>query len=123
MIAHMRKSDYKIQTVQEHLTLVSLLAKEYGEKAGFSSMAELAGFLHDMGKNTKAFSTYIQNAVKETGEPLERIDHSSAGAKYLYENYYVEVVKTQDEMFSNFVVPYHFISFQLKLRMKCFPIL
>lgn len=104
MIAHMRKSDYEIQSVQEHLVSVSLLAKEYGKKAGFSSMAELAGFLHDMGKNTTAFSTYIENAVKETGEPLERIDHSTAGAKYLYETYYVEKPRTQEEMMTNFTV-------------------
>lgn len=104
MIAHMRKYDYKIQTVQEHLLTVSLLAKEYGKKAGFSSSAELSGFLHDMGKNTKAFSTYIENAVKETGEPLERIDHSTAGAKYLYETYYVDQPTTQEEAISNMVV-------------------
>lgn len=100
----MRKSDFKIQSVQEHLETVSLLAKKYGEKAGFQSMAELSGFLHDMGKNTKAFSTYIENAVKETGEPLERIDHSTAGAKYLYERYYVDEPKTEEDALTNFVV-------------------
>ncbi|WP_342514136.1 CRISPR-associated helicase Cas3' [Sporosarcina sp. FSL K6-1522] len=104
MIAHMRKSDFKIQTVQGHLISVSSLAKEYGKKAGFAAMAELSGFLHDMGKNTKAFSTYIKNAVKEMGEPLERIDHSTAGAKYLYEAYYVDEPKTQEEAISNMVV-------------------
>ncbi|MFC5590791.1 CRISPR-associated helicase Cas3' [Sporosarcina soli] len=104
MIAHMRKSDLKIQTVQEHLESVASLAKEYGKKAGFAAMAELAGFLHDAGKNAKAFSTYIDNAVKETGEPLERIDHSTAGAKYLYERYYAESPKTQADMMSNLVI-------------------
>lgn len=104
MIAHMRKSDFKIQSVQDHLNSVSLLAKEYGKKAGFSSSAELSGFLHDMGKNTKAFSVYIENAVKETGEPLERIDHSTAGAKYLYETYYVDEPTTEEEAISNMVV-------------------
>lgn len=104
VIAHMRKRDYKIQTVQDHLESVASLAKEYGKKAGFAAMAELAGFLHDMGKNTKAFSTYIDNAVKETGEPLERIDHSTAGAKYLFENYYVGTPTTQADMMTNLVV-------------------
>ncbi|MFD1929809.1 CRISPR-associated helicase Cas3' [Sporosarcina siberiensis] len=104
MIAHMRKSDFGIQTVQSHLLSVSALAKEYGKKTGFSAMAELSGFLHDMGKNTKAFSTYIEDAVKETGEPLERIDHSTAGAKYLYETYYVDVPKTESDKVSNIVV-------------------
>ncbi|MBB4822798.1 CRISPR-associated endonuclease/helicase Cas3 [Sporosarcina luteola] len=104
MIAHMRKADYKIQTVQEHLTSVSTLAKTYGKKAGFASMASLAGFLHDMGKNTKAFSDYIENAVKETGQPLERIDHSTAGAKFLYETYYVTEPKIHSELITNLVV-------------------
>src|SRR5690625_3776500 len=104
MIAHMRKADYEIQSVQEHLKAVSSIAKEHGKKAGFESMAKLSGFLHDMGKNTKAFSTYIENAVKETGEPLERIDHSTAGAKYLYERYYVDKPKNQVDMVANLVV-------------------
>lgn len=104
MIAHMRKSDYAIQTVQEHLVSVSSLAKEHGEKAGFGAMAELSGFLHDMGKNTQAFRTYIENAVKETGEPLERIDHSTAGAKYLYETYYVHQPKNLQALTSNFMI-------------------
>ena len=104
VIAHMRKSDYKIQSVQDHLESVASIAKEYGKKAGFGAMAELAGFLHDMGKNTKAFRTYIESAVKETGETLERIDHSTAGAKYLYERYYEESPKTAADIMTNLVV-------------------
>src|SRR5690625_3528246 len=104
MIAHMRKSDYEIQTVQEHLEAVSTLAKNFGKKAGFQSMTELSGFLHDMGKNTKAFSTCIENAVKETGEPLERIDHSTAGAKYLYVTYYIDLKQDPTKMLSNFMI-------------------
>lgn len=104
MIAHMRESDYKIQTVQEHLKTVSFLAKKYGEKARFEASAELAGLLHDMGKNTEAFSQYITDAVKETGAPLERIDHSTAGAKYLYETYYVEKPSNQVEMMTNYTI-------------------
>lgn len=104
MIAHMRESDYKIQTVQEHLKAVSFLAKKYGEKARFEASAELAGLLHDMGKNTEAFSQYITDAVKETGAPLERIDHSTAGAKYLYETYYVEKPSNQVEMMTNYTI-------------------
>ena len=104
MIAHMRQSDYLIQTVQEHLESVSSLAKEFGNKVGVHSIAELAGYLHDMGKNTEAFSTYIVNAVKKTGKPLEKIDHSSAGAKYLYETYYYDTPVTPAEKTSNIVV-------------------
>ncbi|MEK3936855.1 CRISPR-associated helicase Cas3' [Sporosarcina sp. FSL W7-1349] len=104
MIAHMRKTDHKIQAVQDHLTSVASLAEKYGEKAGFASMAALSGFLHDMGKNTNAFSVYIENAVKETDQPLERIDHSTAGAKYLYETYYVGKPQNHAEVINNLVV-------------------
>lgn len=104
MIAHIRKSDWEIQGVQPHLDAVAAIAKKYGEKAGFASAAELSGLLHDMGKNTKAFSIYIERAVKETGEPLERIDHSTAGAKYLYETYYIENPLTQEDVITNITV-------------------
>jgi CRISPR-associated endonuclease/helicase Cas3 len=104
MIAHMRKMDYKEQTVQEHLEAVSAIAKEFGKKVDVQSMAELAGYLHDMGKNTKAFSTYIENAVKKLGAPSVKIDHSSAGAKYLYEKYYIDSPKKLSESISNMVI-------------------
>ncbi|HEY2494811.1 MAG TPA: CRISPR-associated helicase Cas3' [Paenibacillus sp.] len=104
MIAHMRKSDYKEQTVQEHLESVSAIAKEFGKKVNVQSMAELAGYLHDMGKNTKAFSTYIENAVKKLGAPSVKIDHSSAGAKYLYEKYYIDSPEKLSESISNIVI-------------------
>src|SRR5690606_24492928 len=51
-----------------------------------------------------AFSTYIENAVKETGIPLNRIDHSTAGAKYLYERYYIESSQKLNDVISNMVV-------------------
>lgn len=100
----MREFDYKIQTVQEHLEAVSSLSKKYGGKANFSASAELAGLLHDMGKNTEAFSQYISDAVKKTGAPLERIDHSTAGGKYLYETYYIENPSNQKAMMTNFTI-------------------
>lgn len=102
MIAHIRKSDYKTQTVQQHSENVSSIAGKFGVKVGLSSMAELTGFLHDMGKSTIAFSTYIKKAVQGE-EVLEKIDHSTAGAKYLYENYYVDKPETRDNILANLV--------------------
>lgn len=104
MIAHIRKSDWEIQGVQSHLDAVAKIAKVYGRKSGFTAASELAGLLHDMGKNTKAFSNYIECAVKETGEPLEKIDHSTAGAKYLYEKYYMEKPKSQEDFIQSLTV-------------------
>lgn len=104
MIAHIRKADLEIQTTQQHAESVSKLAMRHGAKAKVQAMTALAGFLHDLGKSTRAFATYITHAVKETGDKLERIDHSTAGAKYLYETYYITEPANNDELMSNFVV-------------------
>src|SRR5690625_5190073 len=87
-IAHIRKIDHEIQSVQEHLEGVATLARRYGDPVGLGAHAELAGLLHDMGKYTLAFTEYIKNAVIHEEISRKKIDHSTAGAKYLYENYY-----------------------------------
>lgn len=87
-IAHIRESDHEIQTVQSHLEAVADLARIYGESLGFGAHAELAGFLHDMGKFTTEFTEYLENSVIHEKVSLTKIDHSTAGAKYLYENFY-----------------------------------
>lgn len=87
-IAHIRESDYEIQSVQVHLNNVARIARMYGEELGFGAHAELAGLLHDMGKFTKHFTTYIKNAVIHGEIVSKKIDHSTAGAKYLYEKFY-----------------------------------
>lgn len=87
-LAHIRYSDHKEQTVQEHLEAVGLLARKYAEPINLGAHAELSGFLHDMGKYTAAFTTYLKKAVLFEEVANKKIDHSSAGAKYLYDNYY-----------------------------------
>src|SRR5699024_4655782 len=83
-----RESDHAIQMVQDHLEGVAWLAQKYGGPVALANHAELAGFLHDMGKYTEAFTTYIRNAVLHDDVASSKIDHSTAGAKYLYENFY-----------------------------------
>ncbi|MEC1177373.1 CRISPR-associated helicase Cas3' [Metasolibacillus meyeri] len=87
-LAHIREIDHAKQTVQEHLEEVSLLARAYGEPSGIGAHAELAGFLHDLGKFTEAFTIYLTNAVFHHDVATKKIDHSTAGAKYLYEQFY-----------------------------------
>lgn len=87
-IAHIRETDHEIQTVQSHLEAVADLARMYGESLGLGAHAELAGFLHDMGKFTTEFTEYLENAVIHEEVASSKIDHSTAGAKYLYENFY-----------------------------------
>lgn len=87
-IAHIRQSDHQVQTVQQHLNEVAALARQYATSTNLGAHAELAGLLHDMGKYTQAFTTYIENAVYHNKISATKIDHSTAGAKYLYERYY-----------------------------------
>lgn len=89
-IAHIRSTDHSIQTVQEHLEAVASLARTYGDPLGFGAHAELAGLLHDMGKFTTKFTEYLENAVIHGEIATTKIDHSTAGAKYLYDNFYNE---------------------------------
>lgn len=88
LLAHIRQSDFAEQSVQNHLKEVAFLARHYGTPSGLGAHGELAGLLHDMGKFTESFSTYLKNAVLKDEVATKKIDHSTAGAKYLYDNYY-----------------------------------
>lgn len=88
LLAHIRNSDFAEQYVQTHLEDVALIARQYGESMDLGAHAELAGFLHDMGKFTQHFTTYLKSAVHEQEVTEKKIDHSTAGAKYLYDHYY-----------------------------------
>lgn len=88
LIAHIRETDFVEQSVQSHLEEVAALARQYGDPVNLGAHAELAGFLHDMGKLTEHFTTYLKNAVYEGNVAHEKIDHSTAGAKYLYDRFY-----------------------------------
>ena len=90
LIAHIREVDSKVQSVQEHLEGVGALAYQYGVPLGIGKIAELAGFLHDMGKFTMHFSDYLRSVVLHQKNIRPHIDHSTAGAKYLYERYWSE---------------------------------
>lgn len=88
LLAHIRNSDFAEQSVQTHLEEVSLIARQYGDSIDLGAHAELAGLLHDMGKFTQHFTTYLKNAVFKQEISRKKIDHSTAGAKYLYNNFY-----------------------------------
>ncbi|MPL98965.1 hypothetical protein SDC9_45177 [bioreactor metagenome] len=86
-IAHIRRNDKKIQTVEQHLLEVKNLAESYGKEAKVSHITGLAGLLHDLGKFTQEFSTYIKTASENPDNPPKRgsVDHSTAGGMFLYE--------------------------------------
>ncbi|TDL55572.1 CRISPR-associated helicase Cas3' [Paenibacillus dendritiformis] len=91
-IAHIRVSDKKVQTVERHLLEVKTLAEEYGKKLNVPHVTGLAGMLHDMGKYTEKFRTYILAAVNGAEDRLRRgdVDHSTAGGRLLYDRFHAD---------------------------------
>ncbi|MBK3496459.1 CRISPR-associated helicase Cas3' [Viridibacillus sp. YIM B01967] len=89
-VAHIRESDLKEQSVSDHLREVQLISEQIGEKIGIAHITGLAGMLHDMGKFSDAFQTYLREAVANPEQPPKRgsVDHSTAGGKFLMEGYH-----------------------------------
>lgn len=85
-----KKENKEPQTVLEHCTNVAEMAKTWAKPLGFAYTAYLAGFYHDAGKCSTAFQAYLSqnediNATHFTYFKRGDIDHSYAGARYLYE--------------------------------------
>jgi CRISPR-associated endonuclease/helicase Cas3 len=62
------------QSLKEHLVNTAKLAAEFGQDAGISELARVAGLLHDIGKYSEAFQRRLEGSKR-------RVDHSTAGAK------------------------------------------
>jgi len=97
-IAHRRKSDQTEQSVREHLQKVSLICRNFAEKAGMPEIGELLGLLHDFGKYSQQFQVYIQSATGMLNPDIDEdyvdaialrghVDHSTAGAQWIWENF------------------------------------
>ena len=105
-IAHIRKGDKAIQSLEEHLLGTAWLARANFEKLGLggdlNDWVELLGLLHDLGKYSKKFQDYIRlpegadNQDADENEATEeesqekislkgRIDHSTAGAQLAWQ--------------------------------------
>lgn len=90
LCAHINPTTLKEQSVKEHLYNVSTMSMEYGAKISLSATGELIGILHDMGKGTEKFNSYIHYCSKHPNDKSLRgsINHSTAGAKFIYDNFY-----------------------------------
>ena len=99
-IAHVRQSDGGEQLLYDHLTGTAEIAKTLATKIGLPLSGELIGLVHDLGKYSEAFQTYIKDSIAydknldedEESEVLLKgkprrgsVDHSTAGAIYLYQ--------------------------------------
>lgn len=84
-IAHINEIGEQ-QTVKQHCENVATIAERMGDENGISNLAYLAGLLHDCGKETERFDNYIKEQHDGTSKQRRgEINHSSAGAKYIYD--------------------------------------
>ncbi|MBZ9607291.1 CRISPR-associated helicase Cas3' [Clostridium estertheticum] len=90
LCAHINPTTFEEQSVMEHLHNVSKMTMEYGAKISLEATGELIGILHDMGKETNEFNDYIHWGSLNPNDKSRRgtINHSTAGAKFIYDNFY-----------------------------------
>lgn len=90
--AHHRASDGDWQSLAQHLTGVATLAATFAGKLGLGQVGELLGLLHDLGKYSQAFQTYLKSAIGalnpdededwvDSASLKGKVDHSTAGAQ------------------------------------------
>lgn len=94
-VAHQRKVDGAVQSLECHLLGVAGIAKSLGAKIGMKEQCELIGLLHDLGKYSNEFQAYLQSAVglinPDEDEFVDarglkgKVDHSTAGAQLVWE--------------------------------------
>lgn len=87
--AHIRRDESAEQTIRSHLLRVGDLMAMYAAGLGLSSMAQLIGTLHDLGKCTRAFANYLEWCREHPGDYSQKgkVDHSTAGGQFLMRRY------------------------------------
>lgn len=95
-IAHRRKDNVE-QLLINHLTDVGEIASQLSSKISIGGAGELIGLLHDFGKFSTDFQTYIGSATGKINPDEDeyvdfkglkgKIDHSSAGAQWVWQHY------------------------------------
>ncbi|MGL6294760.1 CRISPR-associated endonuclease Cas3'', partial [Eubacterium aggregans] len=90
MLAHISK-DQREETVTKHCVAVAQFARTLGKDVGLEHTAFLTALIYDWGKSRGAFSEYIKKASADPSSVRRgSVDHSTAGAKYIFETYYGE---------------------------------
>ncbi len=77
------------QPLDDHLANVAKLAAGFAAAFASAEWAEVAGWLHDLGKADSRFQGYLQreNGLDDQDYDSGRVNHSSAGAAYAVEKY------------------------------------
>ena len=116
-IAHVRASDGSEQLLYNHLVGTAKISKLLSTKIGLPLSGELIGLVHDLGKYSEAFQTYIRDSIAfdnykdldldedEEAEILLKgkpkrgsVDHSTAGAIYLHELFWRLTKTIKDDL-------------------------
>lgn len=95
LIAHIRLIDNEYQSLLDHLWEVSELTGEFAEKIQLKEAGKIIGLLHDLGKASQEFQSYLLSATGvldpdgddyvDAKSMKGRVDHSTAGAQIIYE--------------------------------------
>ncbi|MCC5851135.1 MAG: CRISPR-associated helicase Cas3' [Verrucomicrobia bacterium] len=117
MIAHVRKSDGCIQTLEEHLRETGEFSEKFCAVLGLEQVGRLLGLVHDIGKYSSEFDEYIRGATGLTGEEGLRdalakkgkIDHSTSGAQLIWKQYSrnTDISKVMAQVLSVAVMSHH----------------
>jgi CRISPR-associated endonuclease/helicase Cas3 len=93
-IAHWREADGVRQSVAEHLIGVSQVAERLAAKMELNKSGALLGILHDLGKYSAEFQSYLGSAnglinpdedgFVDAASLKGKVDHSSAGAQLIW---------------------------------------
>ena len=78
--AHYNRDTNEMQSLKIHLTNVAESGRKEAESLGQGDVLFLLGLYHDLGKANKAFQDKLEM------HPSKHVDHSSAGARYLFQN-------------------------------------
>lgn len=94
-IAHVR-ADGKVQLLRAHLEGVGRLTAAFAAKFRLQTQGELIGLLHDLGKYSDEFQSYIKSATGLINQDEDedfvdatglkgKVDHSTSGAQFIWD--------------------------------------
>ncbi len=92
LLAHIKQNedgDWEIHSLKDHLEGTAELSAEFASIFGLENIAKIIGLTHDYGKASRAFQSRIagKSGYDPNAHVYGKVDHSTAGAQYLYEKY------------------------------------